>query len=173
MVGPQTLRRFARGAILAVGAFVAFAADAGAERIRVELDKYLLVKLDADADSVFVGNPAVADVIVQDPRRLFVLGLTPGETSLRVLDIDGKDVMVTNIVVIPIEQRSVTVNRNVPKKGAIELTYSCDPRCAQVRTPSAVEIAATAIGTQAPAAEDAGAAAAGAVEPLIPPDEEE
>ena len=168
MLRPLMPRSIARVLLPVLAAFVAFATPAAADRVRVEIDKYTLLELKADADSVFVGNPAVADVVVQGPRRLFVLGLTPGETSLRVLDIDGRDIIVTSIVVVPIEQRSVTVNRNTPQRGAVELTYSCDPRCALVRTPTAEDVVATAIGG-APA-EDEGADE-GTTEPLIPAEE--
>jgi Flp pilus assembly secretin CpaC len=164
-------RRWARGIVLALASLISLASEAAADRIRVELDKYILVRLEADADAVFVGNPAVADVIVQSPRRIFVLGVTPGETSLRVLDYDGKDILVSNIVVVPIEERSVTVNRNVPRRSTAELTYSCDPRCALVRTATSVEVAATSVGGGAPASAEE-AAAASAAEPLIPASEE-
>jgi pilus assembly protein CpaC len=169
MVRPLTTHRFGRGVLLAFALLIAASPAALADRVRVELDKYILLKLKADADSVFIGNPAVADVVIQNTRQLFILGLTPGETSLRILDAEGKDVLATNIVVVPIEQRSVTINRNTPQRGAVELTYSCDPRCAIVRTATSVEVAATSIGSDAvDGAVAAGSDGGGGEEPLIP-----
>ena len=128
------------------GVWLGGPADAASDRIRVELDKATLIRLEKDADVVFIGNPAVADVTVESPRLLFILGLTPGETCLRILDADGADIVATNIVVVPTADRTVTVSRNTPNRGGIELTYSCDPRCALVRTPSAAEIEALSVG---------------------------
>jgi hypothetical protein len=170
----RTLRnRLVIGLALAQAIIIAVVAEASADRLRVELDKAILLRLEQDADVVFVANPSVADVTVESPRMLFVLGLAPGETSLRILDADGKDVVATTIVVVPTEERTVTVNRNTPG-GSAELTYSCDPRCAQVRTPTGVSVDAASFGG-APAA-PADQAAAGASEDLgalaLPPVEQ-
>ncbi len=139
-----------------VGVWLGGAADAAADRIRVEIDKATLVRLEKDADVIFIGNPAVADVTVESPRILFILGLTPGETSLRILDADGADIVATNIVVVPTAERTITVTRNTPNRGGFELTYSCDPRCALVRTPSALEIEALSVGNVTAASAGAG-----------------
>jgi Flp pilus assembly secretin CpaC len=143
------------------GVWLGAATDATADRIRVEVDKATLIRLEKDADVVFIGNPSIADVTVESPRMLFILGLFPGETSLRILDSDGKDVVATNIVVVPTEERTVTVNRNVAGAGQAEITYSCDPRCALVRTPSAVQVQAEAIGTTSPSSTGADSASDG------------
>lgn len=158
----HTLRsRLVIGLALAAVVVVAVVAEAAADRLRVELDKAVLLRLEKDADVVFVANPSVADVTVESPRMLFVLGLAPGETSLRILDADGQDVIATTIVVVPVEERTVTVNRNTPTGGK-ELTYSCDPRCTQVRTPTGVKVEAAAFGSAPSAPADQGAAASAA-----------
>ena len=168
----RTLRsRLVIGLALAAMTVVAVVGSAAAERLRVELDKAVLLRLEKDADVVFVANPSVADVTVESPRTLFVLGLAPGETSLRILDADGKDVLATTIVVVPIEERTVTVSRNTPGGGADELTYSCDPRCAQVRTPTAAAVRAAAFGAEPSVSDGGGAGAEGLGDFALPPAE--
>ena len=52
----------------------------------VEVDEGKLLRLNADAASVFIANPAIADISVKSSRLVYILGLTPGETSLFVVD---------------------------------------------------------------------------------------
>lgn len=144
---------------------------ARADGMRVELDKAAVIKLKRDANVVVIANPNIADITVESPRLLFVLGLQPGETNLMVLDGDSETILSTTIVVVPPVDRVVTVNRGVLP----ESTYSCDPRCALVRSPgadiaqAAAAMAATAssIG-QADGGGGGGAAAAGGQQLLLP-----
>jgi len=100
---------------------------AGAEDLRVQVDHAVILRLDADADIVHVANPNVADVAVESPRLIFVVGLAPGETGLYILDRQGNEMMVGDILVVPNEDEEVTLNRNVA-----EATFSCSPRCIQI-----------------------------------------
>jgi pilus assembly protein CpaC len=56
--------------------------------IRVELNEGVLVRIDSAASSVFVANPAIADVAVKSPRLIYVFGQRPGETTLYAVDED-------------------------------------------------------------------------------------
>lgn len=103
------------------------AMDAAAEDIYVEVDHAKLLKLDADADLIYVANPSIADVTVETPRMLFVVGLTPGQTGIYILDRQGNEMIVGDILVTPNEGHEVTLNRN-----SQEITYSCSPRCSEV-----------------------------------------
>jgi pilus assembly protein CpaC len=60
--------------------------EAAADRITVEIGKGRLLRLDRPAASVFVADPAVADVEVRSPTLLYLFGRGPGETSLFALD---------------------------------------------------------------------------------------
>ena len=121
--------RYAIGlAICLVGATTT-AADA--ETIRVEVNRAEIIRLDTDAQIVHVANPAIADVVVESPRLLFVLGRAPGQTGLFILDSSGNEVMNADLLVTPNNNHEVTVNRN-----AVELTYSCSPRCVVTDVPA-------------------------------------
>ena len=49
-----------------------------------------VVGFDADVGAAFIADPATADVNVLDTRTLFVLGIAPGITSLKVHDANGE-----------------------------------------------------------------------------------
>jgi pilus assembly protein CpaC len=54
-----------------------------------------LVRLDAPAAGIFIGDPAVADVQVKSPTLVYVIGKNLGETSL--IAVDDHDVNVANL----------------------------------------------------------------------------
>ncbi len=101
--------------------------NAAAEDIYVEVDHAKLLKLDADADLIYVANPSIADVTVESPRMLFVVGLQAGQTGLYILDRQGNEMIVGDILVTPNEGHEITLNRN-----SQEITFSCSPRCSEV-----------------------------------------
>jgi hypothetical protein len=109
--------------LLALSAFAA-------EPLRVEVGKSRLLSLKQDPAVIMVGDPSVADVVVEEGRRLFLLGLQPGETNLHILDGDGAALMNVRLVVTPPAVGHVSLHR-----GVEEATLSCNPRCAGVRTP--------------------------------------
>lgn len=111
---------------------------AQAETIRVEVNQAEIIRLEADAQIVHIANPAIADVVVESPRLLFVLGRAPGQTGLFILDANGKEVINADLLVTPNNNHEVTLNRN-----AVELTYSCSPRCVVTNVP---ELAAAGAG---------------------------
>ncbi len=122
-----TTRAGLLAATLLVCCSALFPMDAAAEDIYVEVDHATLLKLDADADLIYVANPSIADVTVESPRMLFVVGLMPGQTGIHILDRQGNEMIVGDILVTPSEGHEVTLNRN-----SQEITYSCSPRCSEV-----------------------------------------
>ena len=111
-------------------ALASFSSAQGSEAVRVTLDKYELVRLNADVATVLIANPAIADVVVEKSRLLFLIGRSPGETMLVLLDKAGREIMNAAIVVVPNLEREITVHR-----GAVEATFSCAPRCAGIPNP--------------------------------------
>lgn len=139
-------------------------ATAAAEALRVQLDSASVVKLKKDAATVIIGNPNIAEVSVESPTLIFVFGIRPGETSLTIMDEEGTTLFAAPVVVTPPALRAVTVDRNI-----LEFTFTCDPRCAQTRTPGEDKVkppksvgggTAPATGAEA-AAQTAAEAAAG------------
>ena len=76
-------------------------ADAASQSTPLDLDagKGVLLKLNEDAESVFVVDPSVADVHVPAPRDVFVLGKKGGSTTLYVLGAKNKTLIQQTVVV--------------------------------------------------------------------------
>ena len=101
------------------------AAMAGDQVFRVDLNKTQIVRLPAKAGSIVIGNPSIADVSVQNPDTVFVVGRGYGETNLVVLDRQGRTVMDADIQVT-----AVTPNHGVRVfSGSARRSYSCAPYC--------------------------------------------
>jgi len=96
----------------------------------VEIGKARIVRLPEPPDVIMLGNPTVADVVVEGEGRLFLLGREPGETNLLILNKAGTVILSAAIVVEPIRNRRVTVDR-----GPQSFTLSCNPRRSPMATP--------------------------------------
>ncbi len=101
-----------------------------ADALHVVIDKSQLIRLTRDAKVVMVANPDIADVVIESPRMIFLIGRSPGETNLFALDGQGNEIIQTPVVVVPNPVREVTIYR-----PGTESTLSCMPRCAAVPTP--------------------------------------
>jgi Pilus formation protein N terminal region len=123
----------------------AWAAEPG-RALRVEVDKAEVVPLGGTASVVLIANPQVADVVVEKNHLVFVLGKRPGETRLFVYDGAGHALVSRDIVVVPPDQRTVTITRDT-----LATTYSCDPRCASM-TPAGARPGTPGAPGAAPAA---------------------
>lgn len=83
--------------VIAASAGPLFAQDK--DTLHVEVDKAHLIQLDENAATVMIADPNIADVAVESPRLVFVIGRAVGETSLFILDADGKPMVDATIVV--------------------------------------------------------------------------
>ena len=118
-------------AILAT-AVAGSAAAAAAGTLAVHLDESVRVALRAPAQSVVVGNPAIADVSVVDARTLLVLGKGYGVTNLVVMDRVGRVLLNREIVVSAADAGRVSIWR-----GGASTNYACSPRCEREGPPGA------------------------------------
>lgn len=68
---------------------------------RVELSKgrSLIVDLPRDAKEVFVANPAVANAVVRSSRKLFLIGIDNGATSIFVMDAEGRQIAALDVTI--------------------------------------------------------------------------
>jgi len=57
-----------------------------ADRLEIETNRGVLIRLDRPASTVFIANPEIADIQVKSPRLIYILGKTPGETTLYATD---------------------------------------------------------------------------------------
>lgn len=119
---------FARSLIaLAVLAFALFpnvaSADAG-DPITVKVNMARILKINAPAATVIIGNPGVADVTIQDPQTLILTGKSYGETNLIILDGHGNAIADTMVSVVQAQGDLLTVFQ-----GNARTTMACQPVC--------------------------------------------
>ena len=120
------------------------------EVITVEIGKAMLVQLSATPKVVMLGNPNIADVVMEDNGLLFLLGKEPGETNLMILNDKGEVLISSPVIVAPGQKRHVTIDR-----GQGRSLLSCNPRCVPVATPNGTSAATTTAATTIPASNQA------------------
>ncbi len=126
--------------VLALG----FLMPAHAERVSVVLDQAKVMSLPSGTKTVVVGNPAIADVVVQKNGIIVITGKTYGLTNLIALDGTGKIIAESALFVEEPSEGIVTVQRGLDRES-----YSCSPRCAPTLVPGDASTFFTNIGTQA------------------------
>lgn len=97
---------------------------AGAEQIWLTMDQVRPYELAKPAGQIVVGNPAVADVTVQDKERVFLFGKAPGMTNMYIFDDEGE--FVDNLI---IRVRATGAGMLVMHRGAMRTTYNCTDEC--------------------------------------------
>jgi Flp pilus assembly secretin CpaC len=118
--------------MVAAGIALSAASNAhAADALSVELDGARILKLDSPASDVVIGNPNIADVTVQTPNRLVIIGRAPGVTRLIVMS-DGAITMDTQVVVAA-KNASAQVSVLAPDgKNVTETIFACGDRCTVV-----------------------------------------
>jgi hypothetical protein len=113
------MRKIALSLALALAPAAAFAASLG-----IPINQSTYVTLAAPAHNIILGNPAIADVSVSDPRHLVVTGKGAGITNLIVTDAGGRTIFDRQIVV-----GSGSGDRVLLISGASLVRYACTPTC--------------------------------------------
>ena len=103
---------------------VAPIAAAEAQPISVKVNMARVLRINAPAATVIIGNPGIADVTIQDPQTLVLTGKSYGQTNLIVLDAAGNPVADTLIEVIQDQADVMTVYQ-----GALRTSLACAPKC--------------------------------------------
>ncbi len=132
MIRFAAYRTVARLLVLPILAGAAMLALAGsclaqtrtAEDLIVNYDQSQLVKLPRPAAEIIIGNPAIADVNVQNGNLLVVTGKTFGITNLIILDAQRNVIQEQRILVKRDEAKVVNLQR-----GTLRQSYNCTPQC--------------------------------------------
>jgi hypothetical protein len=80
--------------------------DATAQLVPLEVGKFIVIDLAADAKDVVVANPTIANVVLRTARRAVILATGPGQTNIAFYDdarrqIEALDVTVQSYPVHP------------------------------------------------------------------------
>lgn len=109
------MRRTLFAAAILFAAHPAYAAG-----VAISMDEVRTITFPKPVATVYVGNPAIADVNMIDSRHAFLLGKGFGNTNIVALDHQGDQVSNTYVSVMAREASTVTLQR-----GPGRLTYSC------------------------------------------------
>jgi Flp pilus assembly secretin CpaC len=110
--------------LLAAGAISAVSSANAEPGITVQMNEAKIVKLARAADTVVIGNPAIADASVQDASTIVLTAKGFGVTNLVVLDKEGNPIVDELVTVTRQTASSVRVYRRAEMQ-----TLSCTPYC--------------------------------------------
>ena len=112
---------------LGSGLIAAPAAAADGAPINVNVNMARILRINAPAATVIVGNPGIADVTIQDPQTLILTGKSYGQTNLIILDNAGNPIADTMIEVVQMQAGVMTVYQ-----GQARTSLACAPVCQNV-----------------------------------------
>ncbi|MFU0506849.1 type II and III secretion system protein family protein [Pseudaminobacter sp. NGMCC 1.201702] len=69
------------------------------QRIKLGLNKSIVIDLPADAYDILVANPAVADAVTRTSRRIYLFGKSVGETNIFVFGSNGEQIVSMELAV--------------------------------------------------------------------------
>jgi Flp pilus assembly secretin CpaC len=90
----------------------------------VAMNQAKIVKIARPADTIVIGNPAIADAAVQDSTTIVLTGRGFGVTNLVILDAEGSPIVDEQVVVRRNDANSVRIYR----RASVQ-TLSCTPYC--------------------------------------------
>jgi hypothetical protein len=112
------VRAFVLGFVLISGNASSQAAD-----INVNMDEARLIRTPDRVATIVIGNPAIADAIVQSSGWMVITGKSYGMTNIVALDRAGA-ILMEKTIDVQSPRDAVVVYR-----GAERNTYSCSPDC--------------------------------------------
>ena len=125
--GRSRLSRWAAATALAIATCAGAEAApqrAQSDAVIVVVDHAKVVRLPEKAQTVVVGNPAIADVSVQRNGVMIVTGKSFGETNLIALDANGTLLAESLVRVGKASDAVLTVQRGMDRES-----YACNPDC--------------------------------------------
>lgn len=95
LAGPAFAQPNGQAPVLNVGT----SEHAISRKLDLSIGRSLIVELPRDAKEVFVANPKVANAVVRSARKLFIIGIADGSTSMFVIDGEGRQITALEIEV--------------------------------------------------------------------------
>lgn len=115
---------YAVAALVAAGTALSSGPALAEAGIEVVMNQAKIVKLARAADTIVIGNPAIADASVKDATTVVLTGKGFGVTNLVVLDVDGTPIVDEQIIVSRQSAQSIRIYRRANVQ-----TLSCTPYC--------------------------------------------
>lgn len=83
----------------AANARVSSMSAGNSQRVKLGLNKSIVIDLPADAYDILVANPAVADAVTRTARRIYLFGKSVGETNIFVFGPNGEQIVSLDLAV--------------------------------------------------------------------------
>ncbi|KAB2656997.1 hypothetical protein F9K94_11420 [Brucella tritici] len=99
------------------------------EYIALETSQARILRLARPADSVVIGNPSIADAVVQDAQTIVLTGKDFGVTNIVVMDKQGEPILDRELVV----SRNARGTTRIYRQADVQ-TLSCTPYCEKAST---------------------------------------
>ena len=109
----------------------------GTQTINLGLNKTKVIILSADAHDILVANPAVADAVTRDSRRIYLFGKQVGQTNVIVFDRQNRQIASIDIKIErDISGLEATIRKYVPGSNVkVEMLNDNVVLTGQVQTP--------------------------------------
>ena len=109
----------------------------GSQTISLGLNKTKVIVLSADAHDILVANPAVADAVTRDSRRIYLFGKQIGQTNVVVFDRQNRQIASIDIKIErDISGLESTIRKYVPSSDVkVEMLNDNVVLTGQVQTP--------------------------------------
>jgi len=88
-----------------------------ARRIDLPTGKSIMIDLPRDAGEIFIADPKVANAVIRNMRKIFLIGMAEGTTSIFVMDKSGAQIAALDVAVSKELARQLSVLRDVLKKA--------------------------------------------------------
>lgn len=92
--------------------------------MKITLNQVTLVKLEDQISDALIGNPAIADITIQNNSTFIITGKSYGRTNIILLNKDGDKIFNKWVHVDDDSRNVVRIQR-----GAARLSYTCTPNC--------------------------------------------
>jgi hypothetical protein len=110
-------------------------AIAGDDSVTVHADQAEVLKVEGTAASVIVGNPMIADVVLQG-GVIAIHGRHFGNTNVLVLDNHGNEIKAVEVNVLRSESNSVEIYKGASEGKIVgKHSFICAPDCESVMMP--------------------------------------
>ncbi len=97
-------------------AHIVLTADQTAATLELAKGKSAIVELPTEVRDLLVTNPATADAVLRDKRRVYIVGLAEGTTDAAFFDAAGRRILSLNIrVTQPVDQLQTMLGRIIPE----------------------------------------------------------
>ncbi len=139
--------------LTAAAAFIPLPVLAG--EVQIPLDNVITLTLAQPAKTLYLANPAIADITKIDARHYFILGKSFGTTNLLVVDDYGRETVNAQLIVTERVGRPVTIQRGTAHSNMICTAVDCEA------APAPGDVGAATASSPAPAPTGSGGGGGG------------